>query len=42
VENGEQLKLVREMGCELAQGSYFWGPLPPEAAGELVVTYNSY
>jgi diguanylate cyclase (GGDEF)-like protein/PAS domain S-box-containing protein len=42
VENGEQLKLVREMGCELAQGCYFWGPLPPEAAGELVVAYNSY
>ena len=41
VENGEQLGLLREMGCELAQGSYFWAPLPAEAAGELLAAYNA-
>jgi EAL domain-containing protein (putative c-di-GMP-specific phosphodiesterase class I) len=40
VENGEQLGLLREMGCELAQGFYFWGPLPAKAAEELLATYN--
>jgi EAL domain-containing protein (putative c-di-GMP-specific phosphodiesterase class I) len=41
VENGEQLGLLREMGCELAQGQYFWGALPAEAAGELLAAYNA-
>jgi diguanylate cyclase (GGDEF)-like protein/PAS domain S-box-containing protein len=41
VESGEQLGLLREMGCELAQGFYFWGPLPAEAAGELLAAYTT-
>ncbi len=41
VENGEQLGLLQEMGCELAQGYYFWAPLPAEAAGELLAAYNA-
>lgn len=41
VETGEQLGLLREMGCGLAQGYYFWGPLPAEAAGELLAAYNA-
>jgi EAL domain-containing protein (putative c-di-GMP-specific phosphodiesterase class I) len=30
VEDAEQAKLVRGMGCNLAQGFYFSKPLPPE------------
>jgi diguanylate cyclase (GGDEF)-like protein len=41
VETGEQLGLLREMGCELAQGHYFWGALSAEAAGELLAAYHA-
>lgn len=42
VESGEQLGLLREMGCEMAQGNYFWGALPELlAAGELLAAYNA-
>ena len=41
VENGEQLGLLREMGCGMAQGNYFWGALPAEAAGELLAAYKT-
>ncbi len=41
VENGEQLGLLREMGCELAQGYYFWAPLSAGPAGELLAAYNA-
>jgi EAL domain-containing protein (putative c-di-GMP-specific phosphodiesterase class I) len=40
VESGEQLKHLREVGCNLAQGFYFWHPLPAEKANELLATYN--
>jgi diguanylate cyclase (GGDEF)-like protein len=40
VESGEQLKHLREVGCNLAQGFYFWHPLPAEKAIELLATYN--
>ena len=40
VETGEQLEYLREMGCELVQGFYFWHPLPTEKADELLATYN--
>jgi EAL domain-containing protein (putative c-di-GMP-specific phosphodiesterase class I) len=40
VETGEQLAHLREMECELAQGFYFWHPLPAEKAAELLATYN--
>jgi EAL domain-containing protein (putative c-di-GMP-specific phosphodiesterase class I) len=41
VENGEQLGLLREMGCELAQGYYLWAPLSAGPAGELIAAYNA-
>ncbi len=40
VESGEQLEHLREVGCDLAQGFYFWRPVPTERAGELLATYN--
>ncbi|MCA1717469.1 MAG: EAL domain-containing protein, partial [Actinobacteria bacterium] len=40
VESGEQLEHLREIGAELAQGYYFWRPMPVERAGELLATYN--
>jgi diguanylate cyclase len=41
VETEKQLAHLREMGCELAQGYYFWKPLPSEATGELLAdNYN--
>ena len=40
VESGEQLAHLREVGCNLAQGFYFWRPLPAEKANELLATYN--
>jgi EAL domain-containing protein (putative c-di-GMP-specific phosphodiesterase class I) len=41
VESGEQLGLLREMGCDLVQGYYFWGALTAEEAGELLAVYNA-
>ena len=35
VETEEQLERLRRMGCDLAQGYYFWKPLPAEAASEV-------
>ena len=32
VESREQATLLREMGCDMAQGYYFSEPLPSEAA----------
>ena len=29
VENAEQWKMIRSMGCELTQGYYFWKPMSP-------------
>ncbi len=38
VEEEEQLETLKSIGCDLIQG-YIWGkPLPPEAAGELVLS----
>jgi diguanylate cyclase (GGDEF)-like protein/PAS domain S-box-containing protein len=36
VEAGEQAALLREMGCDMAQGLYFVEPLPAEAAPEFL------
>jgi EAL domain-containing protein (putative c-di-GMP-specific phosphodiesterase class I) len=36
VENEEQLALLKEIGCDSAQGFYFSKPLPPEAVLEFL------
>ena len=36
VESEAQATLLREMGCDLAQGFHFSGPLSPEAATRLL------
>jgi predicted signal transduction protein with EAL and GGDEF domain len=36
VETAEQALVLRQMGCELAQGFYFHRPLPPEALQQLL------
>ena len=36
VETEEQAELLREMGCDMAQGFYFARPLPAEAAPEFL------
>ena len=36
VETAEQLASLRRMGCEVAQGFYFWRPLPGQEATELL------
>jgi diguanylate cyclase (GGDEF)-like protein len=38
VETDEQLRRVRELGCDLAQGYHFSRPLPGEEAGALLET----
>ena len=37
VETEEQLKLLKDLGCELVQGFYFSRPLPPEEFEEKVI-----
>jgi diguanylate cyclase (GGDEF)-like protein/PAS domain S-box-containing protein len=41
VEAGEQAALLREMGCDMAQGLYFAKPLPAEAAPEFLADTHS-
>ncbi|MCI0426392.1 MAG: bifunctional diguanylate cyclase/phosphodiesterase, partial [Nitrospiraceae bacterium] len=36
VETGEQLTLLRSLGCEYGQGYFFSTPLEPEAAGKMI------
>ena len=36
VEEKEQLKLLKRMGCDIVQGYYFSPPLPAERFGELI------
>jgi EAL domain-containing protein (putative c-di-GMP-specific phosphodiesterase class I) len=36
VETEEQLKILREGGCDLVQGYYFSRPLPPEEFEQLI------
>ncbi len=42
VETPEQLAWLKSLRCDLAQGNYFSKPLPSEAAGELLATYDDY
>ena len=39
VETPEQLARLRELGCDAAQGFYFWKPLPEEAATALLASH---
>jgi len=39
VETEEQLKILREGGCDLVQGYYFSRPLPPEEFEQLIVKH---
>ena len=42
VENEDQLSMLRDMGCDCAQGYLFSRPIAPEAMAErLVVEKNS-
>ncbi len=36
VESEEQARLLKEMGCDFAQGYLFSRPLPPEAVSEFL------
>ena len=36
VETADQVAHLRELGCKLAQGYYFWKPSPSERASELL------
>ena len=36
VETAQQLMHLRDLGCELAQGYFFWKPVPGERASELL------
>jgi EAL domain-containing protein (putative c-di-GMP-specific phosphodiesterase class I) len=38
VETADQLRRLKEMGCEFVQGYYIAKPLTPCAASELVMT----
>ena len=38
VETEEQAELLREMGCNMAQGFHFAEPLPPEAASQFLTS----
>jgi EAL domain-containing protein (putative c-di-GMP-specific phosphodiesterase class I) len=36
VEREEQARLLRDMGCDMAQGYHFANPLPPEGIPALL------
>lgn len=42
VETAEQLKKLREMGCDIVQGYYFSRPVPPEEYEKFVEERKSY
>ena len=42
VETGEQLALLRSLGCEYGQGYFFSKPLETEAAGKLIAAAHTW
>jgi EAL domain-containing protein (putative c-di-GMP-specific phosphodiesterase class I) len=42
VETGEQLALLRSLGCEFGQGYFFSKPLETEAAGKLIADARTW
>jgi diguanylate cyclase (GGDEF)-like protein/PAS domain S-box-containing protein len=36
VQTQEEFEELRKLGCDVGQGTYWWGPLPPEEAGALL------
>jgi len=42
VETADQLAILKELGCDLAQGYYFDKPLPSEAMERLLAEGTSY
>ena len=36
VETGEQMELLKKLGCDIIQGYYFSKPLPPKEFGILI------
>jgi EAL domain-containing protein (putative c-di-GMP-specific phosphodiesterase class I) len=41
VETANQLRSLKEMGCELVQGNYIAEPLTPAAASELLSVFDN-
>ena len=36
VQTREEFEELRKLGCDVGQGNYWWGPLPPDEAGALL------
>jgi EAL domain-containing protein (putative c-di-GMP-specific phosphodiesterase class I) len=38
VQTREEFEELRKLGCDVGQGNYWWGPLPPNEAGALLAS----
>jgi len=38
VQTQEEFEELRKLGCDVGQGNYWWGPLPPAEAGALLTS----
>jgi diguanylate cyclase (GGDEF)-like protein/PAS domain S-box-containing protein len=38
VQAEEEFEELRKLGCDVGQGNYWWGPLPPDEAGALLAS----
>jgi EAL domain-containing protein (putative c-di-GMP-specific phosphodiesterase class I) len=38
VQTREEFEELRTLGCDVGQGTYWWGPLPPDEAGALLAS----